>query len=234
MTYILFDGINPGVSDKINQLAPGFIPANTTFSLNMTNLIKTLLRLILLAVLVTGLIAIWEQIRGNAVMSRFRRGDKTTQRIVLKEITALGKLELVKYTFKDIVEHEQVNTFLPNANAVLIVEGEATGCIDLTKIRLADIAAYNDSVTIKLPRPELCGWKINHERSRVYDTRFSFLNESQLVSDAYRQAERQVKQSALNGGILNQTRRNADQMLRPLLERISGKKIRLVVQDQAK
>ena len=193
----------------------------------MTRLINALFRLFLIAVLVAGLIAIWEQIRGNNWLSRFRRGDATTQTMVLKEITALGKLELVKYTFKDIVEHEQVNTFLPNANAILIVEGEATGCIDLTQLSPADIVTDGDSIMIRLPKPELCGWKVNHERSRVYDTRFSFLNESQLVSDAYRQAERQVRQSALNGGILLQTQRNADRLLRPLLERLSGRKIKL-------
>ncbi|SOD93209.1 DUF4230 domain-containing protein [Spirosoma fluviale] len=200
----------------------------------MSRLINTLFRLFLIAVLVAGLIAIWEQIRGNNFMSRFRRGDNTTQSIVLKEVKALGKLELVKYTFKDIVEHEQVNTFLPNANAILIIEGEATGCIDLTQISLSDIVTAGDSITVKLPQPELCTWKINHDRSRVYDTRFSFLNEAQLVSDAYRKAEGQVKQSALTGGILDQTRQNANQMLRPLLERISGKKVGLTFRDQAK
>ncbi|MVM31590.1 DUF4230 domain-containing protein [Spirosoma sp. HMF4905] len=197
----------------------------------MTRLINTLFRLFLLAVLVAGLIAIWEQIRGNSLLSRFRRGENTTQRIVLKEITTLGKLELVKYTFKDIVEHEQVNTFLPNANAILIVEGEATGCIDLTKITVADITAEGDSITVQLPKPELCTWKINHDRSRVYDTHFSFLNQSQLVSDAYRKAERQVRQSALDGGILDQTQQNANQILRPMLERISGKKVGLVFRN---
>ena len=195
----------------------------------MNRLINTLIRLVVLALLVAGLIAIWEQIRGSSLMSRFRRGDTTTQSVVLKEITALGKLELVSYTFKDIVEHEQATMFLlPNANAVLIVEGQATGCIDLTKIKPGDIQTEGDSVTVRLPNPELCSWKINHDRSRVYDTRFSFLNESQLVSDAYRQAERQIRQSALNGGILEQTRQNANRMLKPLLERVSGKKVGLI------
>ncbi len=197
----------------------------------MTRLVNTLLRLFLIVLIVTGLIAIWEQIRGNSLMSRFRRGETTTQSIVLKEVKALGKLELVKYTFKDIVEHEQVNTFLPNANALLLVEGEAVGCIDLTQIKADDVVTDGDSITLQLPAPELCGWKINHDRSRVYDTRFSFLNESQLVSDAYRKAEHQVKQSALNGGILNQTRQNASQLLRPLLERISGKKVGLMFRN---
>lgn len=195
----------------------------------MTRLFNALFRLLLIAILVAGLIAIWEQIRGNSLLSRFRKGDNTTQSIVLKEVTSLGKLELVKYTFKDIVEHEQVNTFLPNANAILIVEGEATGCIDLTKITAADVTADGDSITVRLPEPELCTWKINHDRSRVYDTRFSFLDQSQLVSDAYRKAEQQIKTSALNSGILEQTRQNANQLLRPTLERISGKKVGLIV-----
>lgn len=197
----------------------------------MSRLLNTLLRLFLIALLVAGLLAIWEQIRGSDMLSHFRRGDTTTQSIVLKEIKALGKLELVKYTFKDIVEHEQVNTYLPNANAILVVEGEATGCIDLTKITTDDIQATTDSLTIYLPTPELCTWKINHDRSRVYDTRFSFLDQSQLVSDAYKKAERQVRQSALDGGILDQTRKNAHQLLAPLLAQISGKKIGLAFRD---
>lgn len=197
----------------------------------MSRLVTTFVRLVILVLLVVGLIALWEQIRGSNALSRFRRDDHTVQTVVLKEITALGKLELVRYTFKDIVEHEQLNTFLPNANAVLIVEGEATGCIDLSKISLNDITTSADSITIRLPKPELCSWKINHDRSRVYDTRFSFLDDSQLVSDAYRQAERQIRQSALNGGILQQTRQNADRMLKPLLAKISGRPVGLVFRE---
>ncbi|QJD77706.1 DUF4230 domain-containing protein [Spirosoma rhododendri] len=193
----------------------------------MSRFINTLIRLFLIVLVVVGLIAAWEQIRGFSLMDRFRRDGQTTQYIVLKEVTALGRLELVRYTFKDIVEHEQVNALLPNANAVLIVEGEATGCIDLTRVRAEDVQSTDDSITIRLPQPELCGWKVNHDRSRVYDTHFAFLDESQLVSDAYRQAEKQIKQSALTGGILMQTRQNADQLLRPLLARISGKKVGL-------
>ncbi|MBC7571831.1 MAG: DUF4230 domain-containing protein [Spirosoma sp.] len=189
---------------------------------------KLIIRLFLLFLFIAGLIAIWEQIRGADMLSRFRRGNDATKTLMLREVTSLGKLELVKYTFKDIVDYEQPNTFLPNANAVLIVEGEAIGCIDLSRVTPANIVITGDSITIKLPKPEICGWKINHDRSRVYDTRFSFLNESQLVSDAYRQAERQIRQSALNGDILDQTRQSSEKMLRPLLSQLSGKHVGLV------
>ncbi len=153
---------------------------------------------------------------------------KTSQGILLTRITQIGKLELVRYNFKDIVEHEQAQMLLPNAKAVLIVEGEAIGCMDLSRIKPADIQTTADSVIIHMPQPELCTWKINHERSRIYDTQWAFLNPDQLVSDAYRQAERQMRQSALQGGLLLQTRQGADRVLRPLLEQVAGKPVRLV------
>lgn len=190
--------------------------------------IDSILRLLVIVLIGAGLIAVWEQVRGTGWLSRFTRSEAPARSIVLTKITALGKLELVRYTFKDVVEHELARMIIPNASAVLIVEGEAVGCIDLSRVKPGDLRTNGDSLLVRLPQPELCTWKINHDRSRVYDTKYGFLDESQLVSEAYRRAEGQIKQSALTSGILDQTRRNADQLLRPLLEQLSGKKVRLV------
>ncbi|MEZ0540453.1 DUF4230 domain-containing protein [Fibrella arboris] len=185
-----------------------------------------LIRLVLVGLLAVGLLAVWEQVRTAPWLARFtRQPDQTSHSIVLERVTALGKLELVCYTFKDIVEHEQVNRLLPNSQAVLIIEGEAVGCIDLTRLKLADIQTKGDSVLVQLPAPELCTWKINHDRSRVYDTNYTFLNEAQLVSDAYRQAERQVRASAMQSGILDQTRRHAITLLQPMLTQLTGRPV---------
>ena len=191
-----------------------------------------LIRLALWVIVLAGFLAIWEQVRAASWLSRFtRQPDKTTHSVVLERVVALGKIELVRYTFKDIVEHEQANLLLPNSRAVLIVEGEAVGCIDLTKLRPADVVTEGDSLLVRLPAPELCTWKINHERSRVYDTNYTFLNEAQLVSDAYRQAERQVRASAMQSGILDQTRRNAVTLLQPILAQLTGKPVSVRVKD---
>ena len=191
-----------------------------------------LIRLALWVIVLAGFLAIWEQVRAASWLSRFtRQPDKTTHSVVLERVVALGKLELVRYTFKDIVEHEQANLLLPNSRAVLIVEGEAVGCIDLTKLRPTDVVTEGDSLLVRLPAPELCTWKINHERSRVYDTNYTFLNEAQLVSDAYRQAERQVRASAMQSGILDQTRRNAVTLLQPILAQLTGKPVSVRVKD---
>jgi hypothetical protein len=186
---------------------------------------RSLTRFLFLALLIIGLLTLWEYLRQWSVFSRFTLGSQTTQQVVLKEVTALGKLELVRYTFRDIVEHNQARAILPNARAVLIVQGEATGCIDLTHLTAADVQT-GDTIVVKLPKPELCGWKINHKQSKVYDTQFGFMDESELVSGAYTQAEEQIRQSALNSGILEQTRQNADRILRPILEKVSGKPVK--------
>jgi hypothetical protein len=53
------------------------------------------------------------------------------------------------------------------------------------------------------------------------------MEEAKLVQEAYRQAEKQIQKSALEMGILDQTKRNAEQILKPVLEKVSGKKIAL-------
>jgi hypothetical protein len=151
----------------------------------------------------------------------------TTHSTVLQEITAMGKLELVKYTFKDVVEHEVVKEWMPDAKAVLIVSGEAIGCIDLTKIKANDIVEDADTVIVYLPDPELCVYKINHDQSKVYDVQYAFMDEAKLVNDAFVAAEKQISKSALKMGILNQTQENAQKMLTPFLEKVSGKKVLL-------
>ena len=198
----------------------------------MTRLINSFLRLFLLALLIVGLVVVWEQLRTWSFFSRFAKQEETVQTVVLQEVTALGKLELVRYRFKDIVEHETVREWLPNPKAVLLVEGEAVGCLDLTKINPQDITAEGDSLVIHLPDPEICSYKIDHNRSRVYNTEYAFFEEANLVNAAYQHAEAQIRQSAISSGILDETRRNADQILKPLLERVSGKKVFLTTRPQ--
>lgn len=190
--------------------------------------VKTLLRLLILLVLVVGIISLWENIRTRSWLPDWLSGEEkmeTTQAMVLQEITSLGKLELVQYNFKDVVEQKIINQWLPDSKAILIVQGEAIGCIDLTQLDIADILPGQDTLVVHLPEPELCVFKIDHERSKVYNTEYAFLEEAKLVQEGYRQAERQIKQSALDMGILDQTKENARKMLVPMLEQVSGRKV---------
>ena len=189
-------------------------------------LLRFFVRLLSLAGLVVLLVWVGRNCTGRKEETSTQ--TVTNQTVILQEVTAMGKLELVKYNFKDVVEHEIVKQWLPNPRAILIISGEAIGCIDLTKITRADlIQTPQDTLIVYLPEPELCVNKINHERSRVYNVEYAVFEEGQLVSEAYAKAERQIGQSAQQMGILAQTKDNAEKILKPLLERVSGRKVLL-------
>ncbi|MFW5760752.1 MAG: DUF4230 domain-containing protein [Cyclobacteriaceae bacterium] len=151
---------------------------------------------------------------------------------MLERIETMGKVELVKYNFKEVLEitrktPEFLNIFKlgPDSKAVLITSGEAVGCIDLTKVESKNIIEQQDSIIITLPQPELCYYKVNLEDSKLYSLQTGFFTEAtEFVQDAYRQAEKQIKEAALQSNIMEQTRTNAELILKPLLEEMSGKK----------
>lgn len=188
-------------------------------------LIRLLFRLTLVGLFVYGVYFFWQKF---TELSAEESPEVITQHnTVLEEVTAMGKLELVKYNFKDVVEHLEVKEWRPDPKAVLIVSGEAIGCIDLTKVQATDVVESGDTIIVYLPKAELCVYKINHDQSRVYDVQYAFMDEARLVNDAFSAAEKQIEKSALKMGILEQTEANAEKILKPLLEKVSGKKILL-------
>lgn len=193
-------------------------------------LLPWIIRFAVFCLLLIGLKSVYNSFTSGNWFPKWFSGEdqiESTHTVVLQEITAMGKLELVKYNFKDVVEQEIVKTWLPNAKAVLIVQGEAIGCIDLTKVLIADITTEQETLVVHLPDPELCVFKIDHSKSKVYNTEYAFTEEAKLVEEAYKQAEKQIERSALDMGILDQTRENARKILTPMLEKASGKKVLL-------
>ena len=192
---------------------------------------KSYFQILVIVVTIVLTIFLWEKFKN---FSPFAVKDiQTTHNLVLKEMTVLGKLELSNFSFRDVVEQELVRDYLPNPKAILIVQGEAIGCLDLTKIKPEDIASKDDTLIVHLPDPELCSYRIDHSKSKIYDTEYAFMNEQSLMNEAYTRAEAKIKQSALEMGILEQTKKNAELVLKPLLENISGKKVVLQFEMKA-
>ena len=162
----------------------------------------------------------------------FLKQDKTVQTVTshqttLEKVEALGKLELVRMNIKDVIEHRLIRQWLPNASALLIISGEAVGCIDLQKVKPEDIIIKNDALEIKLPSPELCYFKIDHKNSKVYETKHNYFTGINLVDDAYKEAEKQLRETALNSGILDRTKENALSILKPFFEGLGFKHVEI-------
>lgn len=151
---------------------------------------------------------------------------------VLTSVEDLGRMELVRYNFKDVVEYEkEVSRWIPNSKVALIVSGEAVGCLDFTKITQADIEFLGDSVVqVAMPEPEICYYKIDHSKSKVFSKENTYFQDADLVQESYKYAEANVKEAALSSGILHQTKVNAEKVLKPMLEEITGRRVMLVPQ----
>lgn len=170
--------------------------------------------------------------------------------VILREVEQIGRLELVKYNFKEIFDYKRLSegkmignslinsyNYTPDVNVILVATGEATGCIDLTKLKLSDIFIDKDSLTILLPPSELCYHKLDMANTHIFSLTNSswwsrlFSNEDEktkAVQTAYKLAEQRIKEAALQSGILKSTNEQAIKMLVPMLETMTGKKIKIV------
>jgi len=195
-------------------------------------LTRLLRRLLPLALLLALGVFLWRKIgptlAGLNPLAAREPQVTVTHNTVLTQVEALGRLELVRYRFKDVVEYKRSSKypFLPDAKAALIVGGEAVGCLDLRKIKPQDVTLEGDSVVrVLLPAPELCTFQVDHSQSRVFSTENTFFQDAQVVDEAYRYAEAQVRRSALQSGILAETQRNAEQILVPMLRTLTGRRV---------
>jgi len=148
------------------------------------------------------------------------RGSRVniSHNMVVEKIERLGNLEVIKYSIQDIMEYEKVRRWLPNAKTALIVSGEVTGCINLTKLQPGDIYTSGDSIRLALPSPEICHVQINHSQSRIYDMQYGLWESAEIVDEAYRHAEEQLRERAATLDIDSKSRDNAVNLLRPILE----------------
>jgi hypothetical protein len=159
--------------------------------------------------------------------------QEITSHTLLESVETMGKLELVKYNFQKITEvkrlgkqYWQLIKVDVDSKIVLISKGEATACVDLTKVTEQDIVMEGDSVVLYLPQPELCYFKLDLDKTRVYalETGF-FIDQKEFVQEAYKIAEREIREDALKSGILENATLLTQNILRPLLEKTSGKKV---------
>ncbi len=179
-------------------------------------------------------------------------GDKATVTVldsqaVVEEVQLLGRLELVKYKIKDVFTQrstEKVNRlgqswlgqFEVSSEIILIVAGEAIGCIDLAKLTAQDIRIDADTVYVRVPEPEVCVFKIDHQNTQVMNTKFDSWDyrkdkAARQIEAALKAAEKAVEQNALNQGILTETRAQAGPFLTALFQKFGFAKV--VLESQA-
>jgi hypothetical protein len=155
------------------------------------------------------------------------RNGRTLFRIdqptVVRQIAQLQRLETVKFTMDKIIsgEHDSpyVPKFLIGDRLLLVVHGEVIGGVDLASIQPADVSVHGQKVTVRLPKSQILVTRLDNEKTRVYsrDTGLFSSPDPNLESEVRQEAERELQQAALDGGILKSADDNARTTVASLL-----------------
>jgi hypothetical protein len=156
----------------------------------------------------------------------FRGGSRAdiSQPTVVQHIQQLQRLETVVYSMEKIVTGSQESRFLPRLlvsdRLLLIVHGDVTAGVDLAALDSANVKVKGTSVELTLPEATIFSTRVDNGRTRVYarETGLFSSPDPELESETRREAERQLTQAALDGGILKTAAANARTTLTSLLQ----------------
>ncbi len=160
----------------------------------------------------------------------FSNKQSISEDIVLSKITTMGKLELVKFSMKDVIDKTESKDFWPDERILFVAVGEVTACIDLTKVKKDDVRINGDSLTLFLPQPEICYTKLDHQKSKIYDVSGMWFSDTvkDRVEDIYKIAESKIFTSAMQMNILGKAKQNAQLIFKPLVVNLSDKKVGII------
>lgn len=180
------------------------------------------------AVLLVSWIARWRQNGG----SELRKID-VSQPAILSKIQQLERLETVRFYMDKIVsggtESRYLPQFLSGDRLLLIVHGEVIAGIDLSKVKSDDIIVRNNVLTVRIPKAEVFTVRIDNERTRVYSRETGLFShvDPNLESEVRREAERQLREAAMEEGLLEIADKNAHFTLTRLLGSLGFERVEL-------
>jgi len=143
---------------------------------------------------------------------------------VVRQIRQLQRLETVVFAMDKIVAGGYENRYLPHMLAgdriLLIVYGDVTAGVDLGRVEASSLNIDGRTVRLALPPAEVFSTRIDNQRTRVYSRETGLFSsvDPDLETDVRKEAERQVRQAALDGGILQTAAANASATLKSFLQ----------------
>ena len=146
----------------------------------------------------------------------------TSRPTIIEQVRALSKLETVNYNLQKVVSGESsgpLPDFLTSDKILLVAQGEVVAGMDLGKLQSSDITVEGQTVTIRLPETEILYSKIDNDKTYVYDRQTGIFSkpDPNLETQLRQAAEKEIVQAAIEDGIMDKARTNAEQVLRTLI-----------------
>jgi Protein of unknown function (DUF4230) len=151
--------------------------------------------------------------------------SRSTPSVVLA-VRELSRVESASYHMEKVIEltDQQSRLFgmVDAKDAILLVAvGDVVAGVDLSKMTDADVHvdAATDRVHVQLPAPEVFSSALDEAQTHVYERTTDTLaaRNEQLEGRARQEAEKQMRQGAIDAGILGRARSSAERAVRGVL-----------------
>ncbi len=150
---------------------------------------------------------------------------------MVREIQGLSELVSVKYTVQKVVGLEEKKTPVGSEKLLLIVQAEVLAGVDLSQLTPGSVKILpRDEIKLALPPAQIFHIVIDDKQTKVWDRQITWWTpwvspDPDLERQARMAAIASVKQAALDMGILDQAKRNAETVIRNLLQTLGAKSV---------
>jgi hypothetical protein len=144
---------------------------------------------------------------------------------IINQIRPLARLETIQYTVEKVITAEVGQGALAplfGDRLLFVGHGYVTAGVDLAKLTSEDLVFKDGQMKVHLPEAEIFVATLDNAKSYVYDRDTGLLRHGDinLETAARQEAESQIRQAALEDGILKQAQANAESFIQSLLNKL--------------
>lgn len=141
---------------------------------------------------------------------------------IIQQVRPLARLETIQYSVQKVITAETGQEVLKDLfgdRLLFVAHGVVIAGVDLSKLEAEDIEIRDGIPTITLPPAEIFVATLDNDKSYVYDRDTGLLRKSDpnLETLARQAAEKEIREVAIEDGILEQANVNAQAFLMRLL-----------------
>ncbi len=162
-----------------------------------------------------------------------RPARTTTSPVVVEGVRELDKLATVRVTESILVTRESggdvLDRLFSGEKVLLVATGDVEAGVDLSEVGEDDVRVEGETVTIRLPEPEVLSASLDEQKTRVYDRDYSPLNlrpDDDLVEEARASAEEGIEAAARENGVLETAETNAEGSIGAFVQALGFERVR--------
>jgi len=144
---------------------------------------------------------------------------------IIHQVRSLARLETIQYSVEKVITAEAGQGqfgFLFGDRLLLVAHGRVIAGVDLEKLGPENLRVEDNVLFVNLPEPEIFIATLDNEKSYIYDREKGILTSGDvnLETIARQAAEQEIEKAALEDGILELARQNAENYLSRLFREI--------------